>query len=72
MTITCTHGNSKNGIKGSRITITSDDGTVVDQFIVPSPRGKQYCEQHAGGQYGRRYHAAIEKAKTMDSSSESR
>ena len=61
--ITQTNGNTQNGIKGSRLTIKSADGVVIDQFVVPKHNAREYCEQYKGGVYGKRFAAAVEKAE---------
>lgn len=64
MRITNTNGNKANGIKGSRVTIYADDGSIVDRFEVPTMyiKAQTYCERHPSGEYGKRYTAAISKA----------
>ena len=64
MKITQTNGNNRNGIKGSRITVRTNEGMIVDQFVVPSRDAKSYCERHPGGRYGRRL--AIATAAAME------
>lgn len=61
MRTTETNGNSRNGIKGTRLSIWDDEGNLIDQFEVPVKFGKarEYCEKHPTGQYGTRYAAAI-------------
>lgn len=55
MTITCTNGNSRNGIRGSRITVRAKDGKIIDRFLVSSAWGIKYCLDHPGGTYGKRF-----------------
>ena len=62
MTLTCTTGNARNGIKGSRVTVRDSQGRLVDRFEVPARNGRRYCEQHPTGQYGQRYQQAIAQA----------
>ena len=59
--ITCTNGNRKNGIGGSRITVYGKNGEIIDRFEVPARGGKYYCEKYPGGEYGKRYRAALAK-----------
>jgi len=61
--ITQTNGNSANQIKGSRLTIWTDGGEEVDQFVVPSQDGQGYCRRHPGGKYAKRLHKAVAKAE---------
>lgn len=63
MKITCTNGNSRNGISGSRVTVWNAAGEVVDRFEVPKRAGHVYCENHPGGRYGKRFAKAVEDAK---------
>ena len=59
MRITQTNGNSQNNIKGSRLSIYTDCGYLVDRFVVPSRNAKAYCERHMDG----RYYERLQKAK---------
>ena len=61
MKTTETNGNSRNGIKGTRLSIWGDEGNLVDRFEVPVKFGhaREYCEDHPTGKYGTRYTAAI-------------
>lgn len=68
MRITCTNGNARNGISGSRVTVRADSGAVVDVIHVPARNGPRYCEMHPGGRYGKRYAEALEKARGMERS----
>ena len=53
--ITETSGNSKNGIRGQRLSFYVD-GKLVDRFTVSSRYGaKRYCNEHPSGKYGKRY-----------------
>ncbi len=61
--VTQMNGNAENNIRGSRVSIWTDDGEIVDQFIVPKWNGPQYCKDYPGGKYGKRYQAAIVKAE---------
>jgi len=54
MRITQTNGNSRNGIKGSRLSIYTDDGVLVDRFVVPSRNARAYCDRHPTGRYALR------------------
>jgi hypothetical protein len=61
--VTETNGNVANRIRGCRVTIWTDAGEIVDRFVVPSKfGGKNYCEKHPNGQYGKRYFAALAEA----------
>lgn len=60
-TVTCTNGNKKNGISGSRVTIWNSDGTIQDRFEVPKMNGKEYCRIHKNGKYGQRFTKAMEE-----------
>jgi hypothetical protein len=64
--VTKTSGNSRNRIRGSRITVWTADGDIVDRFEVPSRWGVQYCQKHPKGRYGARYAAALKKAQQID------
>ena len=61
MRITETRGNSRNGIKGSRISIYTDPdpkhpkGVLIDRFVVPTRYAIAYCLRHPGGIYGERF-----------------
>lgn len=66
MKITCTNGNRKNGISGSRITVAVGE-KIVDRFAVPKRNGVKYCYKYQNGQYGKRLQNAINKANHLDS-----
>ena len=66
MRTTETHGNSRNGIRGSRISIYTDAGELVDRFVVPARHALAYCQRYAGGEYGQRYAAAIATAQRTE------
>ena len=70
MQTTNTNGNKANGIKGSRVSIFANDGTVIDRIEVPVYRGhgnaEEYCKSHPGGKYGSRYSRAVATAKALD------
>jgi len=67
MKITQMNGNAKNNLRGQRITITADDGSIVDRFVVTSRTGAvRYCNMYPRGKYGRRYFAALERAGKVD------
>ena len=66
MRVTCTNGNARNKILGSRVTVRADDGTLVDQFTVTARNGAYYCAQHPTGRYGQRYLAAQSAARVLD------
>ena len=61
MRITETHGNSRNGIKGSRISVytaplpSHPKGMLIDRFVVPTRHAIAYCLRHPGGIYGERF-----------------
>ena len=63
--ITCTNGNKANGIKGSRITIRSISGYIVDQLTVSRRNGIQYCKDHPTGKYGTRFQKALDLEKVI-------
>ena len=59
--ITETNGNSKNGIRGQRLSFYVD-GELVDRFVVTSKYGaKRYCQNHPNGKYGKRYFENLKK-----------
>ncbi len=62
MKITQTNGNNRNGIKGSRITVRTNEGKIVDQFVVPSRDARGYCARYPGGKYGQRLADACKAA----------
>ena len=64
MKITQMNGNSSNGQKGSRISVWTDKGELVDRFLVPSINAKGYCAKHPNGIYGKRLAKAIAKANS--------
>lgn len=66
MKTTETHGNSRNGIRGSRLSVYTDAGELVDRFVVPTRNALAYCQRYAGGEYGQRYAAAIETAAAKE------
>jgi hypothetical protein len=51
---------------GSRVTIRTNAGAVVDSFHVPSWYGLQYLKRHPGGEYGRRFASALERARELE------
>jgi hypothetical protein len=51
---------------GSRITIRTASGSVVDSFEVPSWYGMRYLQQHPAGTYGRRFAQALERARELE------
>jgi hypothetical protein len=51
---------------GSRVTIRTDSGLVVDTFDIPSFYGLRYLAQHKAGAYGRRFSAACARARELD------
>ena len=55
MSITTTNGNSKNGIRGSRLRFWNSKGIKVGELIVPAWNGKKYCQNHKAGFYGRKF-----------------
>jgi len=63
MRITETHGNSRNGIKGSRLSIYTESGELIDRFTVPAWYGLAYCQKHPTGTYGQRLSAAVTAAE---------
>lgn len=66
MKVSQTSGNSRNGIKGSRVTIRNNAGHIVDRFVVPHWSAKYYCSKHPNGKYGKRYAAAVAEAISHD------
>jgi len=62
MRTTETNENSRNGIKGTRLSIWDDAGNLIDRFEVSVKfgRAREYCEDHPTGEYGKRYAKAIE------------
>jgi len=62
MNTTETNGNSRNKIKGTRLSIWDNNGKLIDRFEVPVKYGhaREYCEDHPTGEYGTRYAKAIE------------
>jgi hypothetical protein len=63
MIVTCTNGNAKNRINGSRVTIWDHTGEIVDRFEVPKFNGQVYCRRYPSGKYGQRYQAAVTEAQ---------
>jgi hypothetical protein len=58
--VTETNGNSRNGIRGCRITVWDEINNIIDRFNVPSMYGGvNYCRKHPNGKYGRRYYNAL-------------
>lgn len=66
MKITCTKPNEKNGLKGSRITIKDDQKNTIDQFIIHEFYPVQALTDNPNGKLGKRFAAAVEKAKKSD------
>jgi len=66
MRTTETRGNSRNGIRGSRISVYTDAGELIDRFVVPARYALAYCQRYAGGEYGKRYVAAIATAQRTE------
>lgn len=62
--ITQTNGNSKNGIKGSRLSVWNANGELVDRFTVPSQDAQRYCRKHPGGRFAKRLAAAVAEANS--------
>lgn len=58
--ITCTNGNSSNGISGSRVTVWQGED-IADRFEVPKRNGVAYCLLYGNGVYGKRFRAAVER-----------
>jgi hypothetical protein len=68
MKLSCTQQNAKNGIKkGSRVSVYTANGTLVDRYEVPSRNGIKYCQDYKKGQYGQKLTLAIEKALFLES-----
>ena len=71
MKITETSGNSKNGIRGQRISVYADvDGKryLIDRFSVTSKYGAlNYCRAHEG-KYSKMFSTAIETAEKVEES----
>ena len=63
--ITQTNGNTRNGIKGSRLSIWREDGSLVDRFAVPARHALGYCQKHPGGQYAKRLRDAVARAQSI-------
>ena len=57
--ITCTNGNNRNGINGSRITIKDTAGNLIDRFTVTKHNGVKYCKDYPKGIYGKRFFEAL-------------
>ena len=57
--ITCTNGNRRNKISGSRITVKDSAGNIIDRFRVPKHNGVKYCNDYPNGKYGKRFFAAL-------------
>lgn len=57
--VTQTNGNSKNGIRGSRLSFYSAKNELIDRFVVPHRNAKWYCQQYPNGKYGKRYFALL-------------
>ena len=72
MRITETHGNSRNEIKGSRISVYTDPlpnhpkGLLIDRFVVPTRYAVAYCLRHPGGSYGERFAKAVAEASPIE------
>ena len=58
--VTQTNGNSRNKIKGSRLTFTKN-GKKIDSFVIPTHNAKGYVKQHPTGQYAKRYRENMKK-----------
>jgi hypothetical protein len=66
MRVTQSNGNGKNGIIGSRVTITTDKGEIVDRFTIPTRNARNYIDAHPNSNYTERYNAAVDVAKLKD------
>jgi len=51
---------------GSRVTIRTDSGIVVDVIDVPAWYGLRYLQQHPAGTYGRRFAEACARARELE------
>ena len=62
MKIECTSKKSS----GSLISVSTDNGTQVDTFEVPTQNGLLYCLSHPTGKFYRRLEAGIAVADMME------
>lgn len=62
MKIECT-SKSKSG---SLISVSTDDGALVDTFDVPTQNGLLYCLSHTTGKFARRLQSGIAVADMME------
>jgi len=51
---------------GSLISVSTDDGTIIDTFDVPTQNGMLYCLSHTTGKFARRLEAGIAVADMME------
>lgn len=66
MYVTCMNGNRKNRVWGSRVSVYTNRGTLVERFHVPKRYGTAYCEKHPTGYYGKLLRRAIAMAEKLD------
>jgi len=70
MKTTCTNGNARNGINGSRVRVWAElkSGYVlVDEMTIPKRNGVAYCEKYKGGAYGKWFDSACAEASKIES-----
>jgi hypothetical protein len=51
---------------GSRVTVRTDSGEVVDSLHVPSWYGLAYLRAHPAGKIGKRFAEALQKARELE------
>lgn len=64
--ITQTNGNSRNNVKGSRLSVWNKSRQLIDRFTVPSQNGRGYCRRHPNGEYAKRLAQAIAEAEASN------
>jgi hypothetical protein len=63
MKTTQTNGNSKNGIRGSRLRFYNSKNELVGELVVPHRNARWYCNTYTGGEYGKKYKELMKLAE---------
>ena len=66
MRITCSNGNAKNKISGSRIRVYTDNGELLGEVTVPMRNGKEYVKRWPNGIYGKQYQELVKKCEEIE------
>jgi len=66
MKTTVTNGNSSNKIRGSRISIWTNQNRLVDRFEIPTKGALFYINKHPNGECAQRFNKAVKQAETLE------